>query len=94
MKTEPSQAFLLRREAATPRDAQALIGLLGPSQRYATSDAGKAWRATVRVAFDNGRRMGAEVVILLLEEDGEPFSILSWRDASDETAADTKAGGR
>jgi general secretion pathway protein K len=89
-----AEAFLLRRETATPRDAQALLGLLGPSQRYATSDPGKAWRATVRAVFDNGRRMGAEVVILLLEEDGAPFSILSWRDASDETAADTMAGGR
>jgi general secretion pathway protein K len=94
MTRDRAQAFLLRLETATPRDAQALLGLLGPAQRYATSDAGKAWRATVRVAFDNGRRMGAEVVILLLEEDGEPFSVLSWRDTSDETAADTMAGGR
>jgi general secretion pathway protein K len=95
MARDRAQAFLLRREAAaTPRDAQALMGLLGPSQRYATSDAGDAWRATVRVAFDNGRRTRAEVVILLLEEDGEPFSILSWRGASDETAVVTMAGGR
>jgi general secretion pathway protein K len=94
MTRDRAQAFLLQRQAATPKDAQALMSLLGPSQRYATSDAGDAWRARVRVAFDNGRRMEAEVVILLLEEDGEPFSILSWRDASDETAADTMAGGR
>jgi general secretion pathway protein K len=94
MTRDRAQAFLLRREGATPRDAQALVGLLGPSQRYATSDAGTAWRGSVRVGFDNGRRMGAEVVILLLEEDGEPFSILSWHDTSDETAAGNMAGGR
>jgi general secretion pathway protein K len=94
MTLDRAEAFLLRRGTATPRDAQALLGLLGSAQRYATSEAGKAWRATVRVAFDNRRRTRAEVVILLLEEDGEPFSVLSWRDASDETAADTMAGGR
>jgi general secretion pathway protein K len=38
---------------------------------------------TVRVAFDNGRRVGAEAVILLLDDGDEPYRVLSWQDDFD-----------
>jgi general secretion pathway protein K len=43
----------------------------------------KAYRMTVIIEFDGGRRSAAEVVILLLEEGDEPYRVLSWRNAAD-----------
>ena len=36
-----------------------------------------------RIAFDNGRQVRAEAVILIIEGDEEPYHILSWRDDFD-----------
>jgi hypothetical protein len=40
----------------------------------------RANRVTVDVRFDANRRVRSEAVVLLLEEDTEPFHLLSWRD--------------
>jgi general secretion pathway protein K len=45
----------------------------------------KTSRVTVRLAFDNGRRTSAEVVVLLVEDGDEPYRVLSWRDDFDGT---------
>ena len=63
-------------------DPQSLLGLAG-SGEGASLAASKAYRITIAVAFDNGRRTGAEAVILLLEGGDEPYRVLSWRNASD-----------
>jgi general secretion pathway protein K len=93
MTRERADALLALRDTVIA-NRQVLMQSLGPSQRYATADNGKAWRVTVRVTFDSGRRLDAEVVIFMLEEDPEPFSILAWRDDSDESAADRSASHR
>ena len=79
MTPERLYAILGERNVA-PQAAQAL---LGPAQGMVTDDGGKAARVTARINFDNGRRMGAEVVILLNDGDGEPYYVLSWRDQPD-----------
>jgi general secretion pathway protein K len=38
---------------------------------------------TVHVGLENGRRINAEAVILVLDDAGEPFRVLSWRDDFD-----------
>lgn len=44
----------------------------------ATTDGSDATRVMIRVDFDNGRRLAAEVVILVRDFGGDPFRILSW----------------
>jgi general secretion pathway protein K len=63
-------------------NAQIVQGLLGPAQG-ATIKGGKAMRVTVRIAFDNGRRVGAETVILPLDDANQPFRVLWWHDDFD-----------
>ena len=60
----------------------------------ATLAGSKAYRMTIGVESGNGRRSGAEVVILFLESGDEPYRVLSWRNASDGGAAPQKASLR
>ena len=63
-------------------NAQIVQSLLGPAQG-ASIEGGKAMRVTVRIAFDNGRRVSAETVMLLLDDADEPFRVLLWHDDFD-----------
>jgi general secretion pathway protein K len=63
-------------------NAQVVQGLLG-SAPGASTQPSKSTRVTVRIAFDNGRRVGSEAVILLLDDADAPFRVLSWRDDFD-----------
>jgi general secretion pathway protein K len=63
-------------------NAQIVQGLLGSSQG-ASTQGGKAMRVTVRIAFDDGRRVSAETVILPLDDADEPFRVLLWHDDFD-----------
>jgi general secretion pathway protein K len=63
-------------------NAQIVQGLLGGAQCGA-AQGGRAARVTVGIAFDNGRRVGAEAVILPLDDADEPYRVLSWRDDFD-----------
>jgi general secretion pathway protein K len=74
---------VLSQRGTGPQNAQFIQNLLGSGQTGVTTDAGKAVRVTVRVDFDNRRRVGAEAVILLLDDASEPFRVLSWRDDFD-----------
>ena len=86
---------LLAARAAAPQNGQYLLSMLGPAQTHATADPGKAFRVTVQVVLDNGRRLRSEVVILVPEEDSEPYRVLSWTDDVDEpTAGRGRAGAR
>lgn len=74
---------VLSQRGAGAQNAAFVLGLLGPAQASATTDGSKAIRVTVRLEFDNGRRVGAEAVILPVQDADEPFRILSWRDDFD-----------
>ena len=84
MTPERLQAVLAQR--SDPRlDPRSLPGLAGGEA--ATLAASKAYRMTVVIDFDGGRRSAAEVVILLLDEGDEPYRVLSWRNAADGSTA-------
>jgi general secretion pathway protein K len=74
---------VLAQRGAGAANGQIVLALLGPSQASATVEGSKATRVTVRIRFDNGRQVGAEAVILVLDDADEPFRVLSWRDDFD-----------
>jgi general secretion pathway protein K len=91
MTPDRLQAVLAQR--GDPRfDPRALPGLAGGEA--ATLGVSRAYRMTVAVDFDSGRRTAAEVVILLLEEGDEPYRVLSWRNAADGSTAPQRAALR
>ena len=71
-------AFLDKREAG-PVDEQSLPRLLGPSQEGATIEPSPAYRVQVRIAFDNGRQVESEAVIVTGTTEA-PYHVLYWRD--------------
>jgi general secretion pathway protein K len=84
MTPERLQALMVQR--SDPRtDPRALPGLAGGET--ATLVTSRAYRISVTVEFDNGRRSLAEAVILLLDEGDEPYRVLSWRNAADGSTA-------
>jgi general secretion pathway protein K len=90
MTPERLQAVLAQR--SDPRsDPRSLPRLAGTG---ATLEASKAYRMTVTIDFDSGRRSASEVVILLLDEGDEPYRVLSWRNAADGGTAPQRAALR
>jgi general secretion pathway protein K len=80
MTPERLQAVLSQR--GDPRvDPRSLVAMAGGEA--ATLAASRAYRMTIVIDFDSGRRSAAEVVILLLDDGDEPYRVLSWRNASD-----------
>jgi general secretion pathway protein K len=71
-------SFLDKRESG-PVDEQSLPRLLGPSQEGATVEPSAAYRVQVQIAFDNGRRIESEAVILTGTTEA-PYHVLYWRD--------------
>ena len=74
---------IVKARAQAPNDRKGLLSLLGPARSRATADSPKAVRAGIDVAFDNGRRVHAEVIVRLRDRGDEPYDILSWRDDLD-----------
>jgi general secretion pathway protein K len=88
----PERLQVVLSQRGDPRvDPRSLVGLAGEG---ATLDASKAYRMTVVIDFDSGRRSASEVVILLLDEGDEPYRVLSWRNASDGATAPQRAAYR
>jgi general secretion pathway protein K len=79
MSPDRLHSVLVQRTAA-PQNGEALLQLLGPAQQHATIEPGRTTRISVRVDFDNGRQLTSEVVILVGDNDAEPYRVLSWRD--------------
>ena len=71
-------------------DPKALLESLGPAREAATVETGPAMRVSVGLRFDDGTRSNAQIVILLRDDDTEPYRILFWRDDFDQVAL---AGG-
>ncbi len=80
MSPDRLDAVLSQRGAG---NAQSLLGLLGPGQSDASTEGSSATRVTVSIDFDDGRRVGAEAVILPQQNAGRPYRILYWRDDFD-----------
>jgi general secretion pathway protein K len=67
----------------SPEDGEALLKLLGSAHALATDKPNPAARVRMQIRLDNGRAARAEVVILVMQNEDEPFRVLSWRDDSD-----------
>ena len=86
MTPDRVRAVLAQRKAF-PDNKQALLSMLGAAQQYATTEGSKTLRVSTQVNLESGRRMTAEVVILVFDTGNEPFSILSWQGDLDEPQA-------
>jgi len=91
MTPENLQSLLAQRSDPSV-DPQALIALSGGEG--ATLAGSKAYRISVEVELPDGRRSGGEVVILLLENNDEPYRVLSWRNNSDGSTTPQKVSAR
>ena len=81
---------VLNARASDPGDGKALLELLGPAKARATADKSKVFRASISVAFDNGRRVHAEVVFRLNDKDDKDKG-LKDSNAKDSSAKDQNA---
>jgi general secretion pathway protein K len=63
-------------------DSQSVSGQLGGAQNVVTTEGSKAMRVTVRVRFDNGRKVASQAVILIGGSE-KPYRVLSWQDDID-----------
>jgi general secretion pathway protein K len=52
----------------------------GPSRALVEREPNAAMRIVAHMAFDNGRRRAAEVVVLVDDGADEPYRVLSWQD--------------
>jgi general secretion pathway protein K len=91
MTPERLQAVLAQRADPTV-DPRSLAGMVGGEG--ASLAVSKAYRLTIVIDFDSGRRSASEVVILLLEEGDEPYRVLSWRNAVDGSTAPQRTAYR
>ncbi len=82
MTPDVLRQVLAQRAQGTP-DGQSLLKLLGPASSNASVTPSKATRVLINVRLGNGRDVFAEVVIVTLQNDDEPFRVLSWRDDID-----------
>jgi general secretion pathway protein K len=74
-------------------DPKSLLGLTG-NREAATLAGSKAYRIAIAVESGAARRGAAEVVILLLESDDQPYRVLSWRNGTDGGAEPQRASLR
>jgi general secretion pathway protein K len=81
------QLLLAQREGAS-RDI--INAQLGVAAQYVTVQSSKANRIAVDVRFDTKRRVRSEAVVLLADDDVEPFRVLSWRDDTGEKSIDER----
>jgi len=79
MTPEGVNAVLNDRQSLTDKSS---LAQLGPAQAEATAEVSKAIRVTVRMAFDNGRTIFSEAVILI-DGPNEPYRVLSWQGNAD-----------
>ncbi len=64
-------------------DPRRVLDLLGAARSSISVEGRKAARVDLAIAFDGGRRVTAEVVVLLMDSGFEPYRVLAWRDDLD-----------
>ena len=86
---ERLQILLSQRQGASQDVLKAQLGM---AAQYVTVQPGKSNRITAVVRFDTKRRLRSEAVVLLPDNDTEPFRMLSWReDIGDPKTSDPAA---
>jgi general secretion pathway protein K len=84
---------VLNARVSDPEDGRALLELLGPAKSHATVERSKAFRASIAVDFDNGRRVHAEVVFRLKGQ-GDEDKGANNQGAKDPSAKDQGANNQ
>jgi general secretion pathway protein K len=74
---------VLQRRASPAQFGQTPSDQPGAGQKLVASTPSPSFRINIRAVLQNGRRVGAEIVILVLEDAEEPYRVLSWRDDFD-----------
>ena len=74
---------VLQNRAAPMQLGQSQANQPGANQTLAPSPPAQSFRLHIRMALENGRRVTAEAVILVLQDGDEPYRVLSWRDDFD-----------
>jgi general secretion pathway protein K len=65
-------------------DSRRVLDVMGQARSSVATDPRKASRVEIRIGFDNGRRVAAEIVVLVMDGGSEPYRVLAWRDDIDE----------
>jgi general secretion pathway protein K len=69
--------------AANTKIVEGLLGSPEGGEESGGRRGSKATRVALSIVFDNGRRVGAEAVILPLDDADVPYRVLSWQDDFD-----------
>ena len=81
---------LLAQRGTAPQDV--LRAQAGLSANYISLQSSAANRINVDVRFASGRRIHTQAVVLVLDNDTQPYRVLSWRD--EELSLDDRDGAR
>ena len=84
---------VLNARVTDPGDGRTLLALLGPAKSHATADTSKEFRASISVEFDNGRRIHAEVVFRLKDQNDKDKGD-NERGLADQGGKDQGTGGQ
>ena len=82
--------LLLSLRAGSPQDV--MRAQFGTATSYVTLEPSPANRVTVSVRFPNGDQIRSEAVILLLDSDKRPYSVLWWDDGESSSGRRVSAG--
>jgi general secretion pathway protein K len=74
---------LLQQRAGPVQFGQTQPAQPGATQKLGANPDSRAYRLNIRIALDTGRRVAAEVVILVPEDGEDPYRVLFWRDDFD-----------
>ena len=74
---------VLQQRASPPQPGQSQPNPQAAAQGLTAGASPQSFRINIRMALENGRRVAAEVVILVPEDGDEPYRVLSWRDDFD-----------
>jgi general secretion pathway protein K len=74
---------VLSQRALDPSNTAAILEILGPARNRVSVDGRQATRIFTAVSLENGHRIQAEAVIILLEVGDEPYKVLYWGDDFD-----------
>jgi general secretion pathway protein K len=74
---------VLQQRASPMQLGQSRLDQPGATPKPAAGPPAQSFRLNIRTALDNGRRVAAEVVVLVLQDGDEPYRVLSWRDDFD-----------
>jgi general secretion pathway protein K len=81
--TPERMSDVLQQRSSPVQFGQSQFGQPGAAQKPAANTPSHSYRLNIRMALGNGRRVAAEIVILVPEDGDDPYRVLFWRDDFD-----------